>query len=176
MINVRPQLLAGENIIWEGVPSRGLILRPIDVFLIPFSLVWGGFAMFWNNDVWKTDADLSFKLFGLPFLFIGLYVTIGRFFVDIAIRRNTSYYVTNRRIIITRASNLKSLDIKRLPTVEWSERSDGSGTIRFGASEGFFSGANNFGIWQPTADTTPQFIRVPHVRSLYELIQRQSDS
>lgn len=174
MGKVKSQLLPGEKIIWEGKPFSGIVLRPIEIFLIPFSLLWGGFAIFWNAGVWKTDADLSFRLFGIPFLIAGLYVTVGRFLIDILIRRATTYFVTNRRILIARRSKLKSLDIKRLPSVELEERADGSGTIRFGASGGLFSGANNFGIWQPTSDPTPQFIRVLRVRSLYDLIQKQS--
>lgn len=174
MTNVKTQLLAGEAIVWEGRPYHGLVFRPIDVFLVPFSLFWAGFAIFWNADVWKGDADLSFRLFGLPFLLAGLYVTAGRFLIDMFIRRGTSYYVTNRRIIIARRLKLTSLDIKRLPSLELDERSDGSGTIRFGASSGLLSGANNFGIWQPTSDPTPQFIRVEYVHSVYDLIQKQA--
>ena len=175
MTDVRAQLLSGERVAWEGRPYSGLVLRPIEAFLIPFSLLWGGFAVFWNASVWTTGADLSFKLFGLPFLIAGLYVTVGRFLVDMRIRKTTAYFVTNKRVLIARGPKLKSLDIRRLPSLEFDERSDGSGTIRFGASNGWLSGANNFGIWQPTFDPTPQFIRVPNVRSLYELIQKQSD-
>ena len=173
------QLLSDEGIVWEGKPYSGLVFRPIEAFLIPFSLAWGGFALFWNTSVWTTNADLSFKLFGLPFVIAGVYVTIGRFLLDMHVRRMTTYIITNKRVLITRGANgskLKSLDIKRLPSLEFDERSDGSGTIRFSASSGWFSGANNFGIWQPTFDPTPQFIRVPQVRSLYELIQKQSDA
>jgi hypothetical protein len=175
----KTQLLSGERVVWEGKPYPGLVVRPIDVFLIPFSLLWGGFAVFWNATVWTTDSDLSFKLFGLPFLVAGLYVTVGRFLIDMWLRKATTYSVTNKRVLIARGasgSKLKSVDIKRLPSLEFDERSDGSGTIRFGGAGGWFNGANNFGIWQPTFDPTPQFIRVPHVRSVYELIQKQLEA
>lgn len=173
-----PSLLPGERIVWKGHPYSGLILRPIEVFLIPFSLLWGGFALFWNASVWTTDAELSFKLFGLPFLIAGVYVTVGRFLVDISLRKKIAYFVTNKRVLIKKrsgGSGTKSLDITRLPALEFDERSDGSGTIRFGSSGGLFAG-NNLGIWQPTFDPTPQFIRISNVRSVYELIQKQPDS
>jgi hypothetical protein len=176
MTDVRTQLLPDEKIIWKGEPFHGILLRPIEGFLIPFSLLWAGFAVFWNVSVWQSGADFFFKLFGLPFLIAGLYVTVGRFLIDMSIRKGTTYFVTNKRVLIAKGSMLKSLDIKRLPSLELDERSDGSGTIRFGASSGLFSGANNFGIWQPASDTTPQFIRVARVRSLYDLIQKQSGS
>lgn len=175
----RAVLLSGERILWEGKPYPGLVLRPIELFLIPFSLLWTGFAIFWNVSVWTSGADLSFQLFGLPFLIVGLYATFGRFLIDIHLRKDTTYYVTNKRILIARGAGgmkVKSLDIQRLRSLEFDERSDGSGTIRFGANGGLLGGANNFGIWQPTFDPTPQFIRVPNVRSLYDLIQKQSDA
>lgn len=176
MTGIRAQLFPDEKVIWEGKPFSGILFRPIEVFLIPFSLFWTGFALFWNANVWQSDADLFFKLFGLPFLIAGLYITVGRFLIDMFARKATIYVVTNKRVVISKGSKLKSLDIKRLPSLEFDELPDGSGTIRFGASNGFFSGANNFGIWQPSFDPTPQFIRVPRVRSLYDLIQKQSDS
>lgn len=175
----RAHLLSGERVLWEGKPYPGLVLRPIELFLIPFSLLWTGFAIFWNFSVWKSGADLSFQLFGLPFLIVGLYATFGRFLIDIHLRKGITYFVTNKRILIARGAGgmkVKSLDIKRLPALEFDERSDGSGTIRFGPTGGLLGAANNFGIWQPTFDPTPQFIRVPNVRSVYDLIQKQSDA
>lgn len=87
---VKPRLLDGERIAWEGQPYFGLILRPIELFLIPFSLLWGGFALFWNASVWTTNADLSFKLFGIPFFVAGIYITVGRFLLDMRIRKKWS--------------------------------------------------------------------------------------
>ena len=169
-------LLPGERKLWEGHPSSGLILRPVEVFLIPFSLLWGGFALFWNVSVWTSGpgAPLPFKLFGLPFLVAGLYFIIGRFWVDARLRRRLRYLVTDRRVLILKDGTVgsKSLDIKRLPALEFDERSDGTGTIRFGSSD-WFSG-RNFGLWQPTFDQTPQFIRIPDARHVYDLIQAQA--
>lgn len=172
-----PQLLQNEQVKWDGQPYSGLLLRPIDVALIPFSLFWAGFAVFWNWGVWNSEAPISFRLFGLPFLIIGFYVVFGRFFADIFLRRKTRYFVTNRRILLTKSvgRSVKSLDIKRLPGLELDERSDGSGTIRFGAAGGWLTGGQ-FGIWQPSLDPVLQFTRIPNVRSVYEIIQKQSDA
>lgn len=173
-----PQLLLGERILWQGKPYDGVICGPLDFFLIPFSLLWAGFAVFWNANVWTTNAPLPFKLFGLPFLFAGLYVTLGRFLIDIKLRKSMRYFVTNERILIKRSgggTKTTSLDLRRLPALAFEERSDGSGTIRFGAVANWFSGSN-FGIWQPTFDPTPQFIRIPDARLVYALIQQQASN
>ncbi|MEO6340582.1 MAG: hypothetical protein ABIO39_11120 [Caulobacteraceae bacterium] len=176
---VQRHLLPQEHVVWQGRPSAGLILRPIEVLLIPFSLLWGGFAIFWNISVWVTPTPLPFKLFGLPFLVIGLYMIFGRFLVDMALRKNLLYLVTDKRILIFRnegASTSRSLDIRHLPSLELNERADGNGTIRFGSSGGMFSGVNSggFAIWSPTFDPTPQFLGIESVRKVYELIQKQS--
>ena len=176
-MSVQRQLLSGEHVVWEGRPGTGLILRPIEAFLIPFSLLWCGFAIFWNVNVWTANAPIFFRLFGLPFLIAGFYITVGRFWIDMRIRQRMHYVVTNRRILILKnrgASTSKSLDIRRLPALELDERSDGSGTIKFGISASIFSGTN-FGIWAPTFDATPQFIRINNVRSVYEIIQRSEN-
>ena len=166
--------LPDERVLWRGQPGTGLLIRPVDVGLIPFSLMWGGFAIFWNVQVWSAPhGGLPFQLFGLPFLVIGLYMIAGRFLADIWLRRRMNYYVTDRRIIIERGGPfpaLQSVDLRRLPALDLSERPDNSGTIRFGLSEG--TGRRGFGMWMPALDRTPQFLAIPKVREVYALIER----
>ena len=38
---LRPELGAGERLLWSGQPRGGLRLRPTDAMLVPFSLLWG---------------------------------------------------------------------------------------------------------------------------------------
>ena len=178
----QPYLFAGENILWTGRPKQGLALSGRDVFLIPFSLLWGGFAIFWNVSVWtfpKTgeSVDWFMPLWGLPFLIAGVYLIFGRFFHDAAIRKRLFYAVTDQRILVLRGSNsakLKSLDIDRLPKLELTEHSDSTGTIELDGDSSFLgSRMNGFGYWTPALSNATQFFRIDHPRQVYELIRTQ---
>src|SRR6185369_2341404 len=112
----QPYLFTGERVLWTGQPRQGIALTAKDTFLIPFSLLWGGFAIFWNVGVWSFPGQgppLAFRLFGVPFLVIGLYFIVGRFFHDAYVRKNMFYAVTDQRVLVLRGSKITSLDIHR---------------------------------------------------------------
>jgi len=67
-------LTSGERILWKGKPGKGNLLSSSDVFLIPFSLLWGGFAFFWEFTAISWGAPVYFALFGLPFVLLGIYL------------------------------------------------------------------------------------------------------
>jgi Bacterial PH domain len=162
---------SGESLLWSGAPPRGLLLRAGDLFMIPFSLLWGGFAIFWEASVLRSNAPPIFSLFGVPFVLIGLYMIFGRFFVDAAMRARTFYGLTNRRAIIisglfSRTTN--SLPLRTLSDTSLRERSDGSGTILLGRPQLY--AAWSYGMhWPGTSQySTPMFEMIPNARSVNE--------
>jgi hypothetical protein len=177
-------LFAGERILWSGQPKQGLALSGRDTFLIPFSLMWGGFAIFWNAIVWLAPFDTNaagthdwlFKLWGLPFLIAGLYLIGGRFFHDARIRKKLFYAVTDQRILVLRGRKITSLDIKRLPRLELSEHRDGTGSLAFEANNIPWGGMNGFSWWLPSLGNSTNFFRVQNPRKVYELIRNQAHS
>ena len=131
---LRPYLQDGESLLWVGKPGTGLKLRPSDKLFIPFSLMWGGFAIFWEANVLRND-NVFFILWGVPFVAIGLYIMIGRFFWDAYVRGRQVYGVTNHRLLIKTDfphASLKSFALATLPNLSLEERPDFSGSISFG--------------------------------------------
>lgn len=99
MHDLRSDLREGEKLLWTGRPVQGLRLQPQDLLMIPFSVVWAGFVVFWNVTVWTSDAPWFFRLFGVPFLLVGLYLLVGRFFFSAYRRARMFYAVTDQRVL-----------------------------------------------------------------------------
>ena len=167
------RLLPGERVVWSGRPARGVIFTARDIFLVPFSIVWVGFAIFWTVAVAATGAPLPMLLFGLAFVAFGSTLMGGRFWLDAWLRAGTRYALTDRRVLITRPKpfgDFTAVALDRLPDARLTERRDGSGTIRFGQAASIFAGAG-FGVWVSALDSTPQFVAIPEVRRVFDLVQ-----
>ncbi len=168
------RLLSGERILWTGRPGQGVILSSQDIILIPFSLAWCGFAIFWTVSATGMHAPSFFTLWGLMFVAIGLYLVVGRFFFDAWVRGGIGYAITNRRVLILRSgpfSRFTALDLDRLPAVDLKEDARGRGTIRFGAPASIFAN-RNMSAWSPALDPTPQFIAIDEARRIFDLVQK----
>jgi hypothetical protein len=173
------ELGSGEKLLWSGQPKQGFMLRSTDAAMIPFSLLWCGFAVFWEAMVIRIPVPWFFKLWGIPFIAVGLYMVVGRFAVDVFKRQKTAYGVTNERIIIISGLLLEaveSLNVRTLPAISLSESGDGTGTITLGQSPTFFS---QFNTWQRSSryNPPPALERIEQSRHVYNLIlqgQRQT--
>jgi hypothetical protein len=135
--DLKEHLWSGEKLLWCGQPAGGLKLRRSDAIAIPFSLMWGGFAIFWETGAILSNAPFFFRLWGIPFVLVGLYLIIGRFFFDAWLRARTVYGVTNQRALIFcgRSSALTSLPLLTLSEIRVTEHQDGTGTISFGPAQ-----------------------------------------
>src|SRR5437879_11675637 len=77
---IRTDLRSDEKLLWMGQPAQGVRFRGSDLFLIPFSLFWAGFAVYWEWSVIQQGAPDFFTLWGIPFVLVGIYIVVGRFF------------------------------------------------------------------------------------------------
>jgi len=145
--------------LWSGQPKQGLLLGPRDALLIPFSLAWCGFAVFWTVSATAHGAPNFLTLWGLMFVAIGSYFVIGRFFHDSRIRAKTLYSVTSVGIVIRKGKTTTSIPSGEWACLESTTFSDGTGTIRFAQPVSPF-GTNGFGIWVPSMGDSPCFYRI----------------
>jgi hypothetical protein len=144
--------------------------------MIPFSLFWSGVAVFWEHSVRQTNAPGFFKLWGIAFVLIGLYLVGGGFFPDAWLRRGMRYAMTSQRTLLLRpppSSSFVAIELKRLPDAMLQERADGSGTNRFGHAA-TPRGRNGWSSWTPALDPTPQFLAVNDVRTVFDMVQREA--
>ena len=175
------RLLPRERIIWSGRPAQGLLFLSRDLFMIPFSLLWCGFAIFWTNMAIKQGAPLFFYAWGMMFVCIGLFLVFGRFAFDAWLRRRMSYAVTNRRILITRAApfaTFRSIDLEQLPEVQFTGAGATRGTLRFGPTASSFGystvGNSRMSSWLPALDPVPQFLGIEDPQRVFDLIMKAS--
>ncbi len=81
-----------ESVQWSGRPVPAWWLMRGSFYRIPFSLAWLMLAVSWYDglDVWWR---------ALPLL-VGLYIAVGRFFVEYIEAKGISYTITNQRVLI----------------------------------------------------------------------------
>ena len=170
--NITQYLASDEKLLWSGTPRQGLVLRGSDAFQIPFSVLWGGFAIFWEWTAITNSGPAFFSLFGIPFVCAGLYLIAGRFFFDAWRRARTEYGITSERIIIatrTFGASVKSLDARTLFGVTCDAKADGSGTITFGPTT--FATSMYAGTPWPGVKLPPAFEMIPDASRVYEIVR-----
>jgi hypothetical protein len=169
------ELRPDEKLLWTGQPAGGIRLRGSDAVLIPFSLLWGGFAVFWEWQVLQQGAPGFFALWGIPFVLVGIYIVIGRFFVDAALRTRTYYGLTDQRAIIISGlltRELRCVWLRNLAEVSLREGPGSRGTIELGSSpwpmSHWFRGTSWPGMsrYQP-----PGFELIEQPRHVYNMLQ-----
>ena len=178
---IQKELGPHEKLIWAGKPKQGIMFRSNDIFLIPFSIFWMGFVIFWEITAITTalnapekgeSAAFILPIFGIPFVIIGLYFVFGRFIIDAKRRKNTYYGITNERIIIISGlfrKKIKSLNIKTLSDISLTEKTNRYGTIYFGPINPFIWWYA--GIW-PEMEITPMFEMIPNAKEVYDQIRK----
>src|SRR5690242_8665153 len=103
-MKVQSDLNPGESILWAGMPNPKVIFHSDDRLVIPFSLMWTGFFVFWEAGalgyLGTNEKSEFMAIWGIPFLVFGQYFVWGRFFADAWLKRRTYYAVTTQRVLI----------------------------------------------------------------------------
>jgi hypothetical protein len=171
-------LLPGERVLWEGRPSRHRLFRSTDVLLVPLSLMWCAFAVFWESGVLVSGAPIFFVAWGVPFVLFGLYIVAGRFVVRAVSSRRTRYVITDFRVVVHAGwsgNRLTTAYLRALPPPVVTERPDGSGSLAFGSFPGaadVFTGGRRqaWRAWSSEPSATPILRDVPDVRRARDFV------
>ena len=164
-------LQSGERIVWTGRPYRGIRFTAQDIFLVPFSLVWGG--------ILATTAVTTFRAPGFPdlmlylFALIGVYFIVGRFAVDSWARSRMTYALTDRRALIIRrifGERLIAVTLANAAQLRLN-RHRSRGDLEFEARQSPFFG-RSWGMWTPSLDGAARFIGIEDPTEVYRLAQR----
>jgi hypothetical protein len=180
MVAVQPELASGESVVWAGQPRPSVIFHKEDIYLIPFSLLWGGFAIFWEagvSGIWGSQGSgrwLFGTLWGIPFVLIGQYLIWGRFFYAAWLKRRTHYVVTNRPVIVVQNGwkrQMASAYIDSLPTLIKEGGSRGVGILRFVQPRTVWSNNRGWGPWNGLSiGDVPTFVDIEDVDTVYRLV------
>jgi hypothetical protein len=176
----QPELVADERVVWTGRPDPTRLLNRADIGLIPFSLLWGGFALafFFQAVTGRAEADTPTILMGAVFAVVGLYFIVGRFLVKAFRKRHTFYAVTDRRVLVLTDLGRRSLNaalIGQIPAIQKHVRTDGVGSLRFGTGGGLASmyedtGLELFGAFYGAP--APAFVNIAGANDVAKLVTR----
>jgi hypothetical protein len=177
---INTELLSGENILWQGKPDQKMVFTKSDILLIPFSLLWGGFALFWEANVLGIgiipnkapgDVFLPFALFGIPFVLMGLYFIFGRFVYKNYMKSMTDYFVTNQRILISSKNTIRTIELKSINSTTKRINSNGQGSITFGELGSYQLYANTGMDFFMKGQAPIAFYDIDRVEDVYRMIQ-----
>jgi hypothetical protein len=183
---IQRELTSGERVLWAGRPGARLFHRH-DAFQVPFSLMWGGFAIFWEMGAlgfWgsqkpDTTPSMFMVLWGIPFVVIGQYLIWGRFVHAAWKKKRTYYAVTSKRVIAVQdgwTRKTASTYLDTLPSLTKEGHSGNCGTLRFSPPESLWSKRQVGEAWNGMEiEGVPVFFDINDVDAVYHLIAALRD-
>jgi hypothetical protein len=180
--HLKKTLLEHEQVLWIGRPKQTAVFTSVDRSLVPFSILWGGFAIYWeflivvSKDDTGTGSPLVFIILGLPFALFGVYTILGRFIYKAWAKRNTYYAITNKRIIVLDKAKeiLQTTDIRSIPSIKRTIGPNGVGTVKFGKTK-IKPAFENTGMYflDPYIDNRVlTFYDIPDVSKVYKMVHK----
>jgi hypothetical protein len=180
LLDLQRELVAGESVLYTGRPSERVVFHRGDLFVVPFTLMWGGFAIFWEGGVlgfWGTAPSHGTSWFmvfwGVPFVLIGQYLIWGRFLYAAWQKRRTRYAVTNRRVIAIQegwSRRVASAYVDSIPAIVKSEERGGIGTLSFALTPTGRTARRGWGSAPLLVGESPVFVDIEDVDGVYRLV------
>jgi hypothetical protein len=164
-------LSANEKLLWVGRPGQGIRFEKGDIFQTVFAIFWLGFVLWTPLKNW---SELNYTMFShgflLPFVAIGFYMLIGRFFYDAYVRSRQVYGLTSLRLMVAVGDQCTSSALNNLPQLTLSYHLQGWGTINFSPTIKDGEGGTSSG---PASGTSFKLIK--DAQLVFEMITRQQN-
>lgn len=126
-------LKENEKIAWSGQPKQGILMRDVDMIIIPMSFILLGFALILDYAVITYPVSWTFKSLGFLLSISFIYVGILRFFVNARHRRKLFYCITTKRVLVLSGKKkFSTLPLRNIESLDKTVENDGSGFITFG--------------------------------------------
>jgi hypothetical protein len=134
-LRVRDQLAGrlqpGEQLLWCGRPDPAVLFARSDLTTIPFSILWLGFAIFWESGVIRSGGGPFAAIWGIPFIAIGSYMVAGRFIYKRISKKRTVYAITGRRAIIIAGNVFSEMPLGYVPVTVHHSRDGNHASVTF---------------------------------------------
>jgi hypothetical protein len=153
----RNDLQPDELVLWAGQPDASVHLTRADILLIPLSL-WIGLSTIRSGVIileraiestYSAGEAILSAMLSVPFLLVGIYLLIGRFFYKRWRKTRTYYALTNKRVLvltILACRRLLEQSLEDIPALHMTAGLLGTGTITFGRSPFASSWCTNTGM------------------------------
>ncbi len=165
-------LLPTEKLIWSGRPRQGIVIRPIDFVLIPFSVLACVFFVVWSY-IAVLHFPIPLKFLSILAIGFGFYLVYGRFLFDVRRRIKTIFAITNERCLWInerKQSVVKTLAHQSGREIYLVHRGS-FGTIAFGQKNGLahmYALAMGFGT---VNNATDEFEMIEDAESVHNTIR-----
>jgi hypothetical protein len=169
-------LKENETIEWSGTPKQGILIRDLDMLVIPMSFILFGFALIIDYAVIRYDAPWLFKSLGFVLSVSFIYVGILRFFINARHRRNIHYAITSKRVLLFNSGSkkLQTLPLRNIEDLDITIEKDGSGFITFGSLNPVWPWL--FGGFYFSKNDLPGLELIPNAKIVYNILNNLLDS
>lgn len=124
-----------EKVLWEGKPQFAPFFAK-SFIAVPFGLFFLGFALFWTAGA--SSASGVFGLFGIPFILVGLGITLSPLY-SLLVYNNVYYTITDKRVILQGGVIGRDVEIVDFDKIQSSNVNVGLFDKLFGQNSGSIS-------------------------------------
>ena len=116
-------LVEGETLIWKAKPKKSAFIINKSITMAPFAILWLAFDSSFITMMFKSETPTEMLWFIIPFFALHLmpvWIWLANVLTASRKWKNTSYYVTDKRIIIENgfvAGNFQTIYYKDLTNV-----------------------------------------------------------